>query len=114
MEAARVIITKKNDRVPRNARRTQGGEQLINWIRIVKNNQPDQAANMNNTNTVWDRDVSAGRVILFKGKQIDSFSVRIIINDAFCHLFIGICFLTGESPGEFLTRPPRNDQPAAN
>lgn len=66
METAQIILTRKNDRKPRYAQRTQNGaERLPKWIRVVKNNPLDQAANLKNT--VWDRDVCSGRVMIYKG-----------------------------------------------
>lgn len=60
-KANRLAKWKRNANVEKNDRANK-------WNRVVRNNLPDHNANTNNKNTLWDRDVSAGRVILYKGE----------------------------------------------
>lgn len=70
METANAVWTKKNIRKMKKEREANvnNNERVFKWIRVVPNNPPDHEADMNIKNTLWDRDVSAGRVILYKGE----------------------------------------------
>lgn len=71
MTTANVVLTKKNIRKVKTERKAnvQSNDHVSKWTRVVPKNQLDQDVSMNNKNTLWDRDVSAARVILYKGES---------------------------------------------
>lgn len=67
MQVAPVVCTKKNARLIKIDRHAEGAE-YVKWQWVVPKNQPGQE-NVRRINTVMDRDVAAGRAILYKGKN---------------------------------------------
>lgn len=65
MPPADVVYTKTNIRELKKQRSAMNNEHVSKWSRIVMNNTFDHGTNM--SNTLWDRDISAARAILYKG-----------------------------------------------
>lgn len=65
MPPAKIVYTKTNIRKLKKQQSAMNNDHVSKWSRIVMNNTFDHEANM--SNTLWDRDISAARAILYKG-----------------------------------------------
>lgn len=115
IEPARIIVTDKSRRQITKENRAVGGKMQprTKKTRIVQNNQFDFLNGSNNHRQIfqmWNRDTSAARNILYKGKFFSIESLfQTLINRI---LLTGICAVTGAEICETLKRPPKEREEA--